>query len=105
MAGGMRFALLGPLSVRRDGTAIGVPAGRQRALLAALLLNANRAVPVAGLVEILWGSEPPPSARSSRSAERRAGRGLDVLVRLRHLSGLEGALAGPPRPAPTWPPR
>jgi DNA-binding SARP family transcriptional activator/tetratricopeptide (TPR) repeat protein len=59
----MEFSLLGPLAVRRGDALVPVPAGRQRALLAALLLNANRVVPVGKLAETLWGSAPPPSAR------------------------------------------
>jgi DNA-binding SARP family transcriptional activator/tetratricopeptide (TPR) repeat protein len=59
----MEFCLLGPLVVRRDGTVIPVQAGKQRAVLAALLLNANRVVPVEDLAEALWGPRPPPSAR------------------------------------------
>jgi DNA-binding SARP family transcriptional activator/Tfp pilus assembly protein PilF len=37
--------------------------GKLRALLAALLLNPNRAVSVDELLEALWGVDPPPSAR------------------------------------------
>jgi DNA-binding SARP family transcriptional activator len=59
------FCLLGPLLVRQAGTVVPVPPGKQRALLAALLLNAGRTVPVDELVEALWGSVPPPSARAS----------------------------------------
>jgi DNA-binding SARP family transcriptional activator/tetratricopeptide (TPR) repeat protein len=58
----MEFGLLGPLAVRRGDTAVLVRAGKQRAVLAALLLNANRVVPVEELADMLWGSEPPPSA-------------------------------------------
>jgi DNA-binding SARP family transcriptional activator len=59
----MEFGLLGPLAVRRDGVVITVPRGKQRVVLAALLLKAGRAVPVDELAEVLWGPEPPPSAR------------------------------------------
>ncbi len=59
------FCLLGPLLVRRGGTVVPVPPGKQRALLAALLLSARLIVPVDELVEALWGSAPPPSARPS----------------------------------------
>jgi DNA-binding SARP family transcriptional activator/tetratricopeptide (TPR) repeat protein len=58
----MEFGLLGPLTVRRGDTAVLVRAGKQRALLAALLLNANRVVPMEELAATLWGAEPPPSA-------------------------------------------
>ena len=61
----LEFCLLGPLLVRRDGVAVPLSSGKQRALLATLLLNANRAVPTDQLSEVLWGPEPPPSARAS----------------------------------------
>jgi DNA-binding SARP family transcriptional activator/Tfp pilus assembly protein PilF len=59
------FCLLGPLLVRRGGIVVPVSPGKQRALLAALLLSAGLIVPVDELVEALWGSGPPPSARAS----------------------------------------
>lgn len=59
----MEFFLLGPLLVRADGIALSVTPGKERAVLAALLLNANRIVSVDELAETLWGSAPPPSAR------------------------------------------
>jgi DNA-binding SARP family transcriptional activator/tetratricopeptide (TPR) repeat protein len=57
------FGLLGPLLVRRAGRTPEIPLGKQRALLAALLLNANRVVPIGEIAEVLWGDEPPASAR------------------------------------------
>lgn len=65
MAASMQFSLLGPLLVRGDGIAVPVPPGKQRVLLAALLLNANRPVEVGQLAETLWGAKPPASARQS----------------------------------------
>jgi DNA-binding SARP family transcriptional activator/Flp pilus assembly protein TadD len=59
----MEFCLLGPLAVRCGGVAVPVAAGKQRAVLAALLLDAGRVVPVDELAEALWGPEPPASAR------------------------------------------
>ncbi len=61
----MEFCLLGPLLVRRGGVVVPVSPGRQRALLAALLLSANRVVSIDELADALWGSAPPPSARAS----------------------------------------
>ena len=61
----MEFGLLGPLTVRCGGAAVPVAAGKQRAVLAALLLDAGRAVPVDELCDVLWGAEPPESARAS----------------------------------------
>jgi len=57
------FCLLGPLLVRRGGMTLPVTPGKQRAVLAALLLSADRVVSFDELTEALWGSAPPPSAR------------------------------------------
>ena len=65
MAVNLQFGLLGPLQVHRSEVAVPVPEGRQRALLAALLLNAGLVVPVDELADILWGELTPPSARAS----------------------------------------
>jgi DNA-binding SARP family transcriptional activator/Tfp pilus assembly protein PilF len=61
----MEFCLLGPLTVRCGEMVLPVQPGKQRAVLAALLLNANRLVPVDELAEALWGAAPPPSARAT----------------------------------------
>jgi DNA-binding SARP family transcriptional activator len=63
--GETEYCLLGPLVVHCAGAVVPVPPGKQRALLAALLLRAGQRVDVAELTEALWGSEPPPSARAS----------------------------------------
>jgi DNA-binding SARP family transcriptional activator len=63
MATGMEFGLLGPLIVRCGGAEVAVSPGKQRAVLAALLLEAGRVVAVDDLAEALWGPAPPPSAR------------------------------------------
>jgi DNA-binding SARP family transcriptional activator len=52
----MEFLLLGPLLVVTAARAeIRVPAGKQRVLLAVLLLHPNRAVSADVLLEALWG--------------------------------------------------
>jgi WD40 repeat protein/DNA-binding SARP family transcriptional activator len=57
------FRLLGPLEVVDDGgLALPVGAGRQRALLALLLLRANELVASDRLVDELWGESPPSTA-------------------------------------------
>ena len=58
----MEFGILGPLEVTRDGQALSLGGAKQRALLAILLLEANRVVPVERLTELLWGEEPPATA-------------------------------------------
>jgi DNA-binding SARP family transcriptional activator/Tfp pilus assembly protein PilF len=60
---GTDFCLLGPLLVRSGGVAVPVRRGKQRAVLAALLLSGGRVVSLDDLAEILWGPGPPPSAR------------------------------------------
>jgi DNA-binding SARP family transcriptional activator len=59
------FCLLGPLLVLREGSAVHVPPGRQRALLAILLLNVNRPVSIRALIETLWGDRPPATAKAT----------------------------------------
>ena len=62
----MQFSLLGPMVVHDDdGVAVPITAARQRTVLAALLLHANRAVSQDQLIEILWDDQAPDSARLS----------------------------------------
>jgi DNA-binding SARP family transcriptional activator len=58
----LRFHLLGPLRVTRDGVDVPIGSPKQRCVLAALLLEANRAVAVERLVSVVWDAEPPRSA-------------------------------------------
>lgn len=58
----MELRLLGPLEVIDGGTSVRIAAGKQRALLAVLLLEANRAVPASRLVDALWGEDVPATA-------------------------------------------
>jgi DNA-binding SARP family transcriptional activator/tetratricopeptide (TPR) repeat protein len=48
--------------VRHGGVAVATPPGRQRVVLASLLLSAGRVVSHGELAEALWGVTPPPSA-------------------------------------------
>lgn len=50
--------MLGPLEVHADGAPVPLGGPRQRALLAYLLVNANRVVAADTLVEELWSSQP-----------------------------------------------
>jgi DNA-binding SARP family transcriptional activator len=59
----MEFRLLGPLEVVDGGSPLPIPARKQRALLAVLLLSANRTVARERIVDDLWGDEVPESAR------------------------------------------
>jgi WD40 repeat protein/DNA-binding SARP family transcriptional activator len=58
----MEFRILGPLEVLDSGQVVRLGEGRQRALLALLLLRSNQVVSSDGLVEELWGEEPAPTA-------------------------------------------
>jgi SARP family transcriptional regulator, regulator of embCAB operon len=63
----MDFRLLGPFDARVEGQSVQVGTRRQeRLLLAALLLDAGRMVPVDRLIDLLWGDHDPP--RSARAA-------------------------------------
>ncbi|GAA0231898.1 BTAD domain-containing putative transcriptional regulator [Cryptosporangium japonicum] len=55
----LRFAALGPLRIWRGGQALDLGPGKQRAVLAVLLLEANRAVPAQRIVEAVWDDDPP----------------------------------------------
>jgi DNA-binding SARP family transcriptional activator len=57
----IEFRLLGPLEASEDGRRLELPAGKPRALLARLLLDAGRVVAADALVDGLW-ERPPPSA-------------------------------------------
>jgi predicted ATPase/DNA-binding SARP family transcriptional activator len=59
------FSLLGPLSVTCDGAPIALGGPKRRALLAVLLLDANRVVSRDHLIDALWGEDPPDTARNT----------------------------------------
>ncbi len=61
----MRFAVLGPLTVTRDGIEIVVSSPVHRVLLAMLLLHANKPVSADLLVEAIWDGAPPATAKAS----------------------------------------
>ena len=54
--------MLGPLEVLAGGEPLQLGRGRQRALLARLLLDADRVVSVARLIDDLWGEGAPETA-------------------------------------------
>jgi DNA-binding SARP family transcriptional activator len=60
----MRIRVLGPIEIT-DGDQAVRPAGQaQRALLAALVLDHGKVVPVGRLATVLWGDRQPPTART-----------------------------------------
>jgi SARP family transcriptional regulator, regulator of embCAB operon len=59
------FGLLGPLLMTVAGTPIALGTPKQRAVLAMLLINRNRAVGTEALVDAAWGEAPAPAVRAS----------------------------------------
>lgn len=60
-----RFGVLGPLLLERDGQPVGLPSGRQRSLLALLLMARGAPLSRDRLIDELWGDRPPASAVSA----------------------------------------
>jgi DNA-binding SARP family transcriptional activator len=82
------FRLLGPLEVlAADGEPLALGGQKQRAVLALLLLRANRVVSTDFLVEALWGANPPRTATNSLQ---------NSISALRKLLGAEVLLTRPP---------
>jgi DNA-binding SARP family transcriptional activator len=65
MGSDVRFDLLGPLRVTIGDRPLPLGGTKQRALLAHLLLNANRTVTPGQLADVLWPREPPTSATAN----------------------------------------
>jgi DNA-binding SARP family transcriptional activator len=53
------FEILGPLRAWREHTELELGPGKQRAVLAVLLLNANRPTPTTRIIDAVWGDCPP----------------------------------------------
>ena len=83
----MELRVLGPLEVVEDGRPLAVGRGRQRAVLAMLLLHANEVVSGDRLIDELWGESPPRTATAALH---------------NHVSRLRKALG--PEPLETHPP-
>jgi DNA-binding SARP family transcriptional activator len=90
------FRILGPLEVTADAGPIALGGQKQRALLALLLLEANRVVSVDRILDALWGEQPPRTAVTSLQnlvSQLRKALGAEVLetrmpgYRLRVLPG------------------
>ncbi|MEA2136090.1 MAG: eukaryotic-like serine/threonine-protein kinase, partial [Solirubrobacteraceae bacterium] len=76
----MEFRILGPLEVLSGGRALDIGGHKQSAVLALLLLEANRAVSRDGMIDALWEDDPPETAQKA----------LQVYIsRLRKLLGRE----------------
>jgi len=64
----MQFFVLGPLEAYEDRGPVAVGGGRQRALLALLLVHAGEVVSRDRLIDELWSGAPPASASQSLDA-------------------------------------
>ncbi|HWM02859.1 MAG TPA: BTAD domain-containing putative transcriptional regulator [Actinophytocola sp.] len=60
----MALRLLGPLELSFNGSERDVGGTRQRVVLAMLALNANRLTPVEQLIDAVWDTAPPATARA-----------------------------------------
>jgi YVTN family beta-propeller protein len=58
----VEFRVLGPLEASQDGRLVPLGGAKQRALLATLLVRANRVVSTDELLDELWGEQLPESA-------------------------------------------
>jgi DNA-binding SARP family transcriptional activator len=58
----VEFLILGPVDVTDQGRSVPLPAGKPLTLLRVLLLNRNRVVSAAALIDELWGDDPPETA-------------------------------------------
>ncbi len=64
----METRILGPLEVLVEGKRVEIRGGKQRELLAILLIHTNEIVSPDRLIEELWGEAPPPSALKTLQA-------------------------------------
>lgn len=80
------FRLLGPLEVVGGEVTLPLSGRNQRAVLALLLLHANRPVSVERMVDELWGGEPPRTATASVQ---------NAISQLRKLLGIERLVTKP----------
>jgi DNA-binding SARP family transcriptional activator/ABC-type branched-subunit amino acid transport system substrate-binding protein len=58
----MEFRILGSLEVTERGARLELGRGKERSVLAILLLHANEVVRAESLIDELWGQEPPATA-------------------------------------------
>jgi DNA-binding SARP family transcriptional activator/ABC-type branched-subunit amino acid transport system substrate-binding protein len=61
----MEFRILGPLEVTEHDSRLEIGRGKERSVLAILLLHANEVVSSERLIDELWGAEPPATAAKS----------------------------------------
>lgn len=60
----VKLGILGPLEARVGAQDLPIDGPKRRALLAMLLLHANREISVGRIIDALWGGEPPVTSRA-----------------------------------------
>jgi SARP family transcriptional regulator, regulator of embCAB operon len=83
---GVRFGVLGPLQLSIGGELVPLGTPKQRAVLALLVVNANRPVDIDTLIGAAWNQRPPPGARATLHAY------ISNLRRLMASAGIDRAL-------------
>jgi DNA-binding SARP family transcriptional activator/tetratricopeptide (TPR) repeat protein len=84
----MEFRVLGPLEVADGAAPVRIVAGKQRALLAVLLMHANHPVSADRLVDMIWTRQPPRTAvENLRLYVHRLRRALGDGERIGHRTG------------------
>jgi DNA-binding SARP family transcriptional activator len=61
----IEFRILGPFTVLDDGKPVSIQGAKERAVLAILLLNTGQVVSADHLIDALWETETPATARNS----------------------------------------
>ena len=64
----VEFRVLGPVEVSASGRVLAPAEPRQRAVLAALVVDVGRTVPTETLIDRVWGDRPPAQARRTLHA-------------------------------------
>ena len=80
---GIDYRILGSLEAAEDGRPIALGGSKQRALLALLLLHANRVVSRDRLIDELWDGSPPETASTALQvhvSQLRKAVGRDAIV-------------------------
>ncbi|WP_167288848.1 BTAD domain-containing putative transcriptional regulator [Nocardioides seonyuensis] len=64
----LHLHVLGELTATRDGAALDLGGRRQRAVLAALVIQRGHVVPAETLIDCVWGDQPPANANGALQA-------------------------------------